>query len=152
MNDLVSGIRVNHNLPRDVFCDRLTEAWRRVRFASPLVAAHINRGPRPTDLGQWVYTPVSLQGVDKWAKETLQFINVPSETGGVDEKCVEDRIRGLTQESLHNGQEDWPEDKRWQFYVQVLLEDGGRERAAIILHGSHTILDGPSGYHTRQIT
>lgn len=124
-------------LGTDQLKPRLAEAWIRLRFQSPLVASLVIRDLHIKGLGSWVYTTaVTVLDAVEWARVSLHFHEF--ETGSL---CAEIIDRFMEKQLLVNLPAG---DSRLQsnFHGHLLFErEGGR--AALLLHASHTILDGP---------
>lgn len=135
MNDLVGGIQFSHTLPLALLEERISEAWLRLRFNSPLIAAEIVHDTDPEKLGHWIYQPVDLDRAKEWRERTLHFRSFPK--GHLTKEFIEGFIQETIAVPLPYGG-----NGGLLFHCHVLLEsDGGN--AALLLHAAHTILDGP---------
>lgn len=132
MSDLVSGIQVTHTFTPELLQERLREACLRLRFHSPLIAAHIVHSPEATDLGTWIYRPVDLPGAIKWRDNVLHFHELPHEGNFVDAFIQERLSKPLP----------YDEKGGTLFHCHIFTEKDG-SNAVILVHACHVILDGP---------
>lgn len=136
MNDLVGCIQFSHTFPLALLEERVAEIWLRMRFRSPLIAAEIIHDTNPEKMGAWVYTPVDLEGANEWRTKTLHFQQFPK--GHLTRDFIEDLIQETTTVPLPYGG-----NRGLLCHCHVLVERD-TNRAAIFLHASHTIIDGPA--------
>lgn len=136
MNDVVSGAKISHQMNQETLKERLLEAWTRLRFHSPLIAARIVRGTQNDGLGSWVYTPVDNAGAVKWTQDSLHIHYYAP--GTLDDQAVDLFIQEQLLIAL-------PHDEKigLLFHGYLLTESPG-SIAVLLLKGSHTILDSPS--------
>ena len=135
MNDLLGAIQISYTFPRSLLEERISEAWLRLRFRSPLVAAEIIRDKNPDEMGTWVYKPVDLNGAKEWRQTTLHFQQLT--TGCLTTELIEEYIQDKLRVPL-----PFDGNGGLLFHCYVLLEEQGN-KAALLIHTSHTILDGP---------
>lgn len=164
MNDLIAGIHLQlTNISPQEFVERLSEAWLQFRYCSPLIAAGIiHTGPLATDLGSWMYTPVNPTSngnendVLKWREQTLHVHTFDSKLGqALNPDTVNDFMQKHLSTSLPYGQTDTSKIDIPLLHGHLLVGMNGTtstNEAVFLLHGSHTLLDGPCEYLAIQTT
>lgn len=136
LNDLSSGVLIDHGLPLAELLDRISESWLRLRFHSPLIGAKVYHDPDPETLGSWVYTAVTLEQAKAWLQQSLHFHFYPN--GQLTSEAVEEFVSAQIKTAL-------PFDGKGDVlvYGHILVERSSG-RMAIVIHGTHVIFDGPA--------
>jgi hypothetical protein len=114
----------------------MLEAFLRLRFHSPLVAARIVRDLHFKDCGSWVYKPASYQEAQRWAMECFkshEYADGELAASVAVDQFIQDQQLNKLPIATSTG-ESW-------FYIHLITEHSSG-RAALLLHVSHTIIDG----------
>jgi hypothetical protein len=115
--------------------DRFIEGWLRLRFYSPLIAASIVRDLHFQGFGSWIYNPVTYNQAQDWASKTFFF----HDKARVDDATVNEFIQTKLLETIpYKGS-----GIDAGFFGHLLVQEGGH--AALLVHSTHSHLDGPGG-------